>query len=132
MQHDTTPNEILFALTVIKLVLVGAAAVFLYFALRAYIRYKSPRMLALIGAVTLMTIGAVAEGIALQTDALNLDYAHLAESLFFVVGFLLLLYSLFAPATRVHLETAGLPPESSGESEEEHAMEDRTPPSGPE
>lgn len=111
MQHDTTPSEILLALTLIKVVLVAAALVFIYFSLRAYLRYRSPRMLALTAAVVFITIGAVAEGVAIQTDVFSLDYAHLFESVLLLIGFLLLLYSLFAPATRSHRETAELPPE---------------------
>lgn len=88
-------DEILL-LSAIKIVTVALGAVFLAITWRAYRRAPNPGMLVLFAAVVLMTVAAVAEGLAFQALGLSLDQAHVIEALFTLAGFAVLVYSVWS------------------------------------
>lgn len=93
MADPTTP---ILLLSVIKIATVALGAVFLWITWRAYRRQPNPGMLVLFAAVILMTVGAVAEGLAFQALGLSLDQAHIIEALFTLAGFAVLVYSVWS------------------------------------
>ncbi len=80
-------------LSIIKILTVALGAVFLGITWRAYRRQPNRGMLVLFVAVVLMTVAAVAEGLAL---GLSLDEAHIIEGLFTLAGFAVLVYSVWS------------------------------------
>ncbi len=86
-------NTILL-LTIIKTATVLAGAWFLGLTWRANRRVPNRGFRILIAAMVLMTIGAVAEGLAFRAVGLSLDQAHLIEGVFTLAGFAVLLASV--------------------------------------
>ncbi len=83
-------------LSVIKIVTVVLGSVFLGITWRANRRQPNRGLLMLFLAVVLMTVGAVAEGLAFRAVGLSLDQAHLIEGLFTLAGFAVLVYSVWS------------------------------------
>lgn len=83
-------------LSAIKIVTVALGAVFLGITLRAYRRQPNRGLLVLFMAVGLLTVSAVAEGLAFQALGLSLDQAHVIEGLFTLAGFAVLVYSVWS------------------------------------
>lgn len=90
------PTDPILLLSVIKIITVALGAVFLWITWRAYRRQPNRGMLVLFAAVVLMTIGAVAEGLAFRAVGLSLDQAHIIEGLFSLAGFAVLVYSVWS------------------------------------
>lgn len=88
-------DEILL-LSIIKIATVVLGAVFLGITWRAYRRQPNRGLLVLFIAVVLMTVAAVAEGLAFRAIGLSLDQAHIIEALFTVAGFAVLVYSVWS------------------------------------
>lgn len=84
-------------LTLMKLATVSLGLVFLWVAYQAWHRSRSPRMLTLMAAVVLMTLAALAEGIAYRGLGLTLDQSHLIEAVVMLAAFAVLVGSLFVP-----------------------------------
>lgn len=80
----------------LKTLTLALGATITYFALKAYWRTRSPALRALAVGFSLVTTGAVVGGSLHQFSGLNLRSAVLVESLFIMIGFLVLTYSLYA------------------------------------
>ncbi|MFA5943077.1 MAG: hypothetical protein WC876_01280 [Candidatus Thermoplasmatota archaeon] len=89
------PTDPILLLSIIKIITVALGAVFLGITWRAYRRQPNRGILVLFIAVVLMTIAAVAEGLAFQALGLSLDQAHIIEGLFTLAGFAVLVYSVW-------------------------------------
>ncbi|MEK6975112.1 MAG: hypothetical protein AABY18_02070 [Candidatus Thermoplasmatota archaeon] len=87
-------------LSIIKILTVVLGAVFLGITWRAYRRQPNRGMLVLFFAVALMTVAAVAEGLAFQALGFSLDQAHIIEGLFTLAGFAVLVYSVWSYRVR--------------------------------
>lgn len=83
-------------LSAIKIVTVALGAVFLGITWRAYRRQPNRGLFVLFIAVVLMTVAAVAEGLAFQALGLSLDQAHVVEALFTLAAFAVLVYSVWS------------------------------------
>jgi len=108
-------------LTVLRTTALLFAAVFLYFTGRAWLRTRASSMATLFVAVGLLAGGALAEGAALQGLGVGLDTAHLIESVFLLLGFLVLMLSvlLHRPGGRFRSrEALETEPEPGGEEDE--------------
>lgn len=92
-EHAVTGSAVVVA---VKTVTLALGATITYFALKAYRRRKSPALRALVVGFSLVTTGAVFGGGVHQFTQLSLGNAVLVESLFIMVGFLVLTYSLYA------------------------------------
>lgn len=77
----------------------GAALLGIYFLLRATRAYRSHRsrhLFVLAVAVAFLTLGILAEGFAVQILGWPLSSAHVVEASISLVGFGILVYSLYA------------------------------------
>lgn len=92
-EQAITGSVVVVALKSATLVLGGTIT---YFAWRAYRRTRSPALRALAVGFSLVTTGAVIGGGVHQFARLSLQNAVVIESLFIMVGFLVLTYSLYA------------------------------------
>jgi Ca2+/Na+ antiporter len=81
-------------LGLIKTVTVAIGLAFLLITLRAYRRDPNPGLFFLLIAVGLMTLAAVAEGLAFQAAGLSLDQAHIIEAVFTFAAFAVFLVSV--------------------------------------
>jgi hypothetical protein len=83
-------------LSALKTVTVLFGAAFLWITWRAHRRTPNRGLLVLFVAVVLMTVAAVAEGLAYQALGLSLDQAHVIEAVFTLAGFAVLLGSVWS------------------------------------
>lgn len=74
-------------LSIIKILTVALGGTFLAITCRAYRRRQDGALALLLAAVILLTIGAVAEGLAYRAIGLTLADAHTIEAIFTVAGF---------------------------------------------
>lgn len=88
-------NDLLL-LSILKTATVALGATFLWITWRAYRRQPNPGLAALLGAVILLTVAAVAEGLAFRAVGLSLDQAHVIEAVFTLAGFAVLVYSVWS------------------------------------
>lgn len=88
--------DTILLLSALKIVTVALGAVFLGITLKAYVRRPNRGMLVLFFAVGLLTVSAVAEGLAYQALGLTLDQSHIIEALFTLAGFAVLVYSVWS------------------------------------
>ncbi len=92
----TTESDFILTLTTLKALTVLAGAIFLSFALRAYLKHRARAMLVLLVAIALMTAAAVAEGLAIQVLGLELGAAHVIEASFTLAAFVILVLSVIS------------------------------------
>lgn len=88
--------DVIPILSLLKVLTVVLGAVFLAITWRAYRRAPNRGLLVLFIAVGLLTVSAVAEGLAYKALGLTLDQAHVIEALFTLAGFAVLVYSVWS------------------------------------
>ncbi len=87
-------NGVEITLLILRVAAAILAAGFLFITVRAYRRTKSPTMLLLTGAVLLLAIGTLTEGLAIQGLGMTIDQAHIFESMVWLAAMSLLLLSV--------------------------------------
>lgn len=90
-------NEpVTLTLSLMKLATVALGALIIYLGTRAYRSSRRKPILWLTIGMGIMTLGAVAEGLAIQGLGLTLDQAHMIEAVVTLGAFGALVYSLYA------------------------------------
>ena len=83
-------------LTILRFVGFAAAAVFLAFVGRAWLKHRVPSMAILFVAIGLLAVGTVIEGVLFGIMGIDIDVAHLVEASFQLVAFVILVWSVLA------------------------------------
>ena len=99
-------------LGLIKVLTVALGLMFLLITLRAYRRNPNPGLFFLLIAVGLMTVAAVAEGLAFQAAGLSLDEAHVIEAVFTLAAFAVFVASVVGFKVKPRRAEQPLPPAS--------------------
>lgn len=89
-------NTIL-TLTLLRTIIVILGSFFLWKAGKSYLKHRSQNLLLLFLAVGAITVGAVVEGIMIQIIGTSIDIAHVTESVFLLIGFAILVWSITHP-----------------------------------
>lgn len=89
-------DPVTLTLSLIKLATVALGALVIYLGTRAYRASNRKPILWLTIGMGIMTLGAVAEGLALQGLGLTLAAAHIIEAVVTFAAFAALVYSLYA------------------------------------
>ena len=94
--HNTVGTEVAVALAVVKTLSLIVGGMISYFAFKAYRRTRQRALGYLSIGFAIVTLGLVLAGVLYEL--LNVDFAVgiLLESLLFLVGFLIIAYSLYA------------------------------------
>lgn len=91
----TEANATFLSLSAIKTVTVLLGLVVIYLGAKAWRASGRRPLFWLTAGMALMTLGAVAEGIAFQGLGLDLDASHIIEGFFTLAAFAVLVYSLY-------------------------------------
>lgn len=90
------PTQTEYLLVLLKIVTVVAGFFIVYLGLKAYRKNRQKSVLWLSVGMFVLTLGAIAEGAAFQGLDWNPDQSHIFEAIVTLVGFLVLVYSLYA------------------------------------
>ncbi len=90
-----TDSQALTLLTVIKVFTIAAGLFIVYVAFRSYQRRPQRTMFWMMLGILFLTLGAVTEGLAVQGLNWAANESHLFEAVVTLVGFAVLLYSLY-------------------------------------
>lgn len=88
------PTEV--TLTALKAVTVLLGALVVYLGGKAYLRTRRRPLLWLTVGMTIMTLGAISEGLAFQGLGWTIDMSHVFEGIVTLVAFAVLVWSLYA------------------------------------
>jgi CHASE2 domain-containing sensor protein len=83
-------------LVILKLFTVAAGFFIVYLGWRAFRAQRQKTLLWMTVGIATLTLGAIAEGLMLQGFGLDIDQAHIIESIVTLLGFVFLVYSLYA------------------------------------
>ena len=83
-------------LVMMKIVTALMGFYIVYLGLKAYGKYPSRTTLWLTAGIAILTVGAMSEGLALQGLGWTQDQSHVFEGIVTMIGFAILVYSLFA------------------------------------
>ena len=94
--HNTVGTEVAVALAVVKTLSLIVGGMISYFAFKAYRRTRQRALGYLSIGFAIVTLGLVLAGVLYELLNVQFEVGILLESLLFLVGFLIIAYSLYA------------------------------------
>ncbi len=88
-----------YGLVLVRLLIVALGAIVVYLAFRSHRQNRSIAMLFLSIGFTLITVGAVIEGVLFEFLGIDIFAAHTVESTLVALGFTAIIYSIYGTRT---------------------------------
>lgn len=86
-------------LVLVRLLIVALGAIIVHLALRSHRQHRSNAMLLVSIGFTLITVGAVIEGVLFEFLGFDIFAAHTVESTLVALGFTVIIYSTYGTRT---------------------------------